>query len=690
MGERFFSELFNYIYTIAVGGKEAAMQKAIADGLSVIEQKFTSKIEGVQLDAKDFSPFGAISYWNQITKSIMDVNQGLGIGGKLGQNIQASFRASLFDARELGATAEDIAKEFKAFTEELGRNRQLTSQELVDLVEYQQLFGESASEVFATYSQLGVSFSQITEDIQQIAIDSGKIGVNYSKVMDVIKKNLSAVNRLTFNKGRMGMMEMAKYAVKTNLSMESAVAFAENIWEGGIEGSIEMGANLQMLGGEMASLGDPFELFYLARNAPEELMERLGDATKNLATFNAETGEIDINALGMSRLRELAKATGVDLTELTKTAKTFGKEAEIERRFDFSVQTRGDFDDILSKVAGISEFDKDINDWVVKLGEETKRVSDLTPEMISELDFTGAEEAKDVNERIIKSNETLSETMQRLIDQMKLGFLGGVAENYDRVYEITRNLADNVRGMMTGEGGLKSAMDAFKDLSKGTYDNLMDMYEDMSKGDFSKAFKRGFDNLSGVFKEVGAFLGQTLWTIFRLTGGLFQYMAQYIGATIQTGVLDIGNKILVNLGMSPMPNDVKYPDAKDIYKEPLKDYMDNVLPEFFKSGDFNMKGMMEDVQKDLSEIEGSTSYISKPISSPEDLESKTKINEGNIGQTMIKESSDGSVTAVDIKLVPTGGRIPIQRDGGGEYLRMEDLFRVLKANGIDEPKTGAG
>lgn len=507
------------------GGSEGLVQEVLSKGLGQIEDNFLKKF-GVELGAKDFGLLGSVSYWNNIFREIMDINQELGIAGSLGKNLQSTFKSSLADAIELGATYKDVAKEYEAFTQELGRNRQFTSEEFVKLAEYRQVFGDTASKIFTTYNKLGVSIGETSRDIQKIGIASSKLGINYSKVVKELERNLGAINRLSFAKGRRGMEEMAKLAIQTRLSMEEATQFANKIWEGSIEGAIEMGSELQLLGGEMAALGDPFELFYLARNAPEELQKRIADATREVASFNRELGEVVIDPLGMSRLRELSKTTGISLDELSESARTMRKETELAGKFDFSLQGRGDFDELLTKVAGVAEFNKGMNDWVVNIGNTTKRISELTPEMIGQLDVVAETTGEDeVFRELIKSNESLDQTMQRLIDQFKLGVLSPT--NYEEMFSVIRNFADTIKESLE-TGSLNFVKTLLQDLFRGSFENLMELVTPLSQGDFGTAMEVVGDRLWGAIEGLGnilmlglqALMGTIMYAIEQLIVGL--------------------------------------------------------------------------------------------------------------------------------------------------------------------------
>jgi hypothetical protein len=660
--------------TLGAFGTEGLFQQGIASVLQEFESSFLKNIEGVELGAKDFSPLGAIGYWNKINKEIMNVNQGLGIAGALGQNVQESFRATLMDAAEYGATYKDIAQEYQNFVDQLGLSRQLTSQELLELVKVQKVFGESSAEIFAMYTELGVSFAQTAGSIERIGVESNKIGVNYSKVIKELKNNLNLINRMSFARGRRGLEEMAKMAVKTKISMQTVSGLVDDIFDKGIEGAIEMGAELQMMGGEAAKLGDPFELMYLGRNRPEELQKRVADMTKEFATFNKETGEITFSGLGMDRMRKIAGSLGMDFEELAESSRRLRKESEIKSRFDFSIRGKKDFDEMLSKVASSAEFDTNLNDWVVKIGEESKRIGELTPEMIGQLDFLGTDKIGDVNERLIKSNESLNETMQRLIDQFKLGMLSGVQENYQKMYDVTRNLAENLRENMLG-GDFKVMMEMFKDLSSKSFENFLELYKKIGEGDVFGAAGVAGGRIGEAALGLLEAIVQTLAFMARAFIGVVQWGVSYLATELGNAFIYVGNGIVraITFGTVEQSMDYMTGDTLSSFMPPLSDLVEGVLPEFLskqvmkklESMDFDTPEMKNKDYKGM----GYEDSKAKELMDVEKIKDATK--------------EDGKSTSIDINLngqfdLNTNLLTPAEKE---QWQRMnEEFFRDKLTN----------
>ena len=82
--------------------------------------------------------------------------------------------------------------------------------------------------------------------------------------------------------------------------MEQFTGFAEKVMRP--EGAIEAAASLQVLGGEMGRLGDPFMLMSRARNDMAGFTEEVMNATKFVGVFNQRTGRFELTANELDRL----------------------------------------------------------------------------------------------------------------------------------------------------------------------------------------------------------------------------------------------------------------------------------------------------------------------------------------------------------------------------------------------------
>jgi hypothetical protein len=189
--------------------------------------------------------------------------------------------------------------------------------------------GMAETEIAGLVGQMeafGMGTQGSAEMIKGIADMSDKMGVNTAKVVKKVQQNLGLLNKLSFKGGVKGMAQMAAYSEKYKLSMEAVAGFAEKVFRP--EGAIDAAANLQVLGGSLAQMGDPFQLMYQARNAPEEFAKNITKAAAASAEFDKKTGEfkerleaIDAAIVGEQSKKELLLSIQSKLATFKKVKK---------------------------------------------------------------------------------------------------------------------------------------------------------------------------------------------------------------------------------------------------------------------------------------------------------------------------------------------------------------------------------
>jgi hypothetical protein len=268
----------------------------------------------------------SLSMYNQVDKSVRDVSMNMGLSAQQMSSFRSSVGQVNVKFQELGYSAGEAAATQGAFAEETGRVAMLSNQTLGTMAELGKLTGMGAQAMGQFAGQMdayGFSAEKSMEYTKEIMDVSQTMGVSSGKVIKKVQKNLSLLNKLDFKGGVKGMIKMAAYSEKYKISMEAVAGVAEKVFRP--EGAIEAAANLQMLGGSLSQLGDPFDLMYKARYAPEELAKSLSQAASQSAVFNEKTGEFELNALELDRMREAASALGMDMGELVQTAKQTAK-----------------------------------------------------------------------------------------------------------------------------------------------------------------------------------------------------------------------------------------------------------------------------------------------------------------------------------------------------------------------------
>ena len=267
-----------------------------------------------------------LDVYDQMERSSRSAAIETGMSVKRMHQFRAIAANSASEMQKVGLGAEVAGQMQKAFSDETGRQVMLSQKALITMGKLSKRTGIGAEEM-ATFAgemeSFGMGSESSAELLKSIADMSDKAGVNTQKVMKDVQKNLSLVNKFSFKGGVKGLAKAVAYTQKMKLEMADVANFADKVFRP--EGAIDAAANLQVLGGGLAKLGDPMKIMYEARNNPEEFAKSLVKATGAVAVFNKKTGEFEVSAYELDRLKEAADATGVPLENLVKTAKQSAK-----------------------------------------------------------------------------------------------------------------------------------------------------------------------------------------------------------------------------------------------------------------------------------------------------------------------------------------------------------------------------
>lgn len=511
----------------AMTGADGLKMEAIAKGLGVVEGIVSKITDKVKINAEDFTLLGSIKYWDNILGKMKDANQALGIAGNLGMNLQSSFRGAYASVVEMGITEEELGKSIQGYFDKTGRAQILSSNQMSELSKMTKIFGDESLEIVTTYGNMGLGIENSTKRMRNLITQSDKFGVLPVKVAGILKNNIDAVNKYSFKNGVKALEQMAIYAAKTNTDLKSAFGVADKILQGGIEGTMEMSTELQLLGGSFGNMGNFSEMIYLARNEPEKFAEMFNKAAADMAEFNAETGEIKYSAYSMDIFRKVAQATGYEMNDLVKGGQSLKKSMMIGDALDSSLKGLKNYDALLTKVSGAA-FKNDSGDWVVKMkkdGQEIEQaVSALTEDQIKQISFTDETKGPEAAfENIAKSNERLDETLNRLIETLKVDALS--TAGYEEFNRIARTAADNIKETA------KPFIDIVQTLNKGALENALKVLEPAAEGNFSGAMKAAGENLA----DAGSFVWGITKDVGQMLYNVFANAAKFLAAGIEWG-----------------------------------------------------------------------------------------------------------------------------------------------------------
>jgi hypothetical protein len=210
--------------------------------------------------------------------------------------------------------------------------------------------------------------------IEESVNSTAKLGLNSNNVLKKLSANIDKINNYRFDKGIKGIEEMAKASEKFKFSMEGAFSAADKFRT--LEGLLQAGATLRVLGGEFAKM-DEFKLSFLARNKPQEFATEMAKLTKGMATFNKTTGEFDVTDVDYDKLRAVAEATGREVGDLVQQAKTFNQIGFAKKQIFANVK-----DSDKEMIASLAKFKPGSTIGTIQIGDENVKLTELTETQI--------------------------------------------------------------------------------------------------------------------------------------------------------------------------------------------------------------------------------------------------------------------------------------------------------------------
>lgn len=385
------------------------------------------------------------------------VNIGLSVGRS--KEFTKEFNRATAEVAKFGFQASDVSTMMEYFTDQSGRARIITPEEVKNIALLNKGLGvglESSAELYERMELMGVGTANATQKINEMVVSSQKLGLNASKVAKTLANNFDRMSSMSFKGGVKGMTKMAQLAVKMRMDVSDMLGMAEKFYEP--EAAIEAAANLQMLGGDIAqTFGDPFETMYLARNKPEELAEKVGDMVENMMQFNEETGEYEFPAEVRMQLKSAGEQLGINTDKMIDMARNAAKIKDIKMNVSGNIQDE-DMREGLASMARMKD-----GKFVVDFKGEELDVGDIGMDQAAEI----LAAPKDSDEAIMDmayNSMTTNQILKNILESLETGFVAEVNR-----YEITEDvLAPSMRGLFNGvEKQLEDALKIFKESPLG-------------------------------------------------------------------------------------------------------------------------------------------------------------------------------------------------------------------------------
>jgi hypothetical protein len=370
----------------------------------------------------------------------------LGMSGIKADMMRNSFEESAGFVARLGGSLEDVQGIMEGFADETGRARVLSS----DMVKDIEMIGkgtglgiEQATKLGAQFELMGIDAKSAMDYVQGVVDTSERMGVNTTKVLKNINDNFKRLQGYTFQQGVKGFAQMAEYAEKFKISIDAALNAADIGRT--LEGAINMGAQLQVMGGNFAKM-NPFDILYNSRNNPEQFQKDIATMTKGIATLRKNTDgtfQKFISPADMDRLTQVGKALGISADEMKTIAL---RQLDINTMAD-KLQGMGLTEREKELIQGAAIFNTKSGKYQVMLAGQMQDINSLTRGQAESF----VKQTVSLEERA-KQAQTFDEVFKATINELKAALLP-ILNKVNVVLKHVASIADWIGDFTKGAGG---------------------------------------------------------------------------------------------------------------------------------------------------------------------------------------------------------------------------------------------
>jgi hypothetical protein len=393
--------------------------------------------------------FGIRSIWGYLQEfdgAVRKYQLSLGAAGEKADMIRKQTENSVNASARFGANIKDIVELQSGLNDLTGKSNVFREKDILDLVAITKGTGmqnEEVTKLVGNMMLFGSSIGDAKSLVQNTVNETSKMGLNSSKVMKSLSMNIDKMDSYRFQGGVDGLKKMVMASEKFRFSMEGALAAADKFRT--LEGLLEAGATLRVLGGEFAKM-DEFKLSFLARNKPEEFAVEMAKLTKGMATFNKETGTFDITDVDFDKLRVVAESTGRSLDDVVKSTRQINQ-MEFAKKQIFAGT-----DEEKEMIAKLATFKKGSSMGFIQIGDKNVNLNELTKTQIG----LYVQQQKTLEERS-KDSQTFNESFNNTIMQIKASLLP-LLTYINKGLEKFNSMIDGLRDSSGALGGWVAAI----------------------------------------------------------------------------------------------------------------------------------------------------------------------------------------------------------------------------------------
>lgn len=276
--------------------------------------------------------------------------------GELQRNLEGAYLENL----KLGATFKDAAETAQGMAQEMGRMVNPSKEVLSNAIAFSKAASMTNTEtgkMIVQFQEYGGDQKEAITTMSKLGVSARKSGLDAKSFTTEVAKNLKQASLYGFKGGIKDIEEMVKKTKLLGTSMEKLgiKGAAENLLDP--EKAMETAANIQMIGGNIGALGDPFQLMYMGQKDMKKLTDEVLNMTKATFTFDKATGAFTQTTEDMYAMKAQAQALGISYDDAAQAAKELAKVDFIKSSTRLADKITDE--DTQNLVAGLAQISKD-------------------------------------------------------------------------------------------------------------------------------------------------------------------------------------------------------------------------------------------------------------------------------------------------------------------------------------------
>lgn len=443
-------------YSIA-NREQEALNKQIVEGYTFLDEwgeRFEQRTRALRKGTNEISNGAQQIYaslkktlepWAKANQEAMSYARTMGMSQKTADAYLANT-VSWASKNNIGLlfnkTTDELIKMQGKYSEVVGRNIQLTSEQKKDMLALETIIGEDGMlDIANNLENFGLGMSDSAEFVKKTYDEATKKGIAASKLTKTIRENIKMAQNYSFKNGLEGLSNMARKAVELKTDMSFVNGFIDKVST--VEGAITTGANLQVLGGNYAIGSDPISMLHESLNNVEGLFDRAVGMAQGKVFYNNDTGNFEMGAMDRYLMKQAATQMGIDPSKMIDVAFRKASLDRIEGQAKLNSNISND-EEMMSLVKNLATWDN--GKAVVDIDGKSVNVEDLKKEHKDKLEAMQRTDSQNLQEMAIhlrSMNEIISGT-QKEINNEQANITSGIAQGINNILKTNTEMLDNV------------------------------------------------------------------------------------------------------------------------------------------------------------------------------------------------------------------------------------------------------